>query len=775
LSASIIWRVLFCTSLRYNGGIHTTIVVVGYPPEYTAIKEPVHFICEMMELSKPINPPSQAKAVDSLKKALYLMDEAASHANLLNNEWCEKINFKPCSPSSCNEEKKKSILHLLEEAADLSTKWNKAVSYATMMLWQAESIVDVLLTNIGKKTKGYEALIAIKTGMAWFNPKWQQTSSDVGMVHHNNIAAAEQWRKAITSGIFRELLNSGQAYEYVEKVCRAAGWKRFESEDLNEETIYYWMFELKGFNLEIFFPEEEIRNGLLDLESSLCPSLDTETPSLHGMSKQTVIKSLERRILRVDETIDEIICFLDTKPVEQMIQWIDVQNLVEKSLIELEKPASTWNQKMSAAGNALREMMETLHLLSSILDQGNERQKWLTIRAEAEKMLPSWASYIYGINQLFHRTEEARVIWQTLSQTNSSTKKRLPDLWYACVSSIPEEEREAVEATLRILYHIDWMFRNDKSNEGYHQNRFAQMIYDWMRWKAQLLESETSPSSLLATSESDVYHQSLGLDSITPPAFIIKREAIRWLKMKQLPAIDQKVVQALTFPEKWPDEEVSLLEKGKSPETLSHVKKLVSAWFQDMSIAKEAIREILTPIAILSALAASPSEVGMKANADKIYLSWCNYTQRIEKLANKIVDVEDRWQSLVDTQTVSTTTLSLNEDSVQETKTHTEPPAKIHVNVRISLHPMHLFSRAFSNRLTNNEEYQTILATDSFIQDAREILYSFFTGQCRDLIYTLDSAGQRNETLRIRRRIPWLGYDWFQLKHQLQRLDASLA
>jgi hypothetical protein len=137
------------------------------------------------------------------------------------------------------------------------------------------------------------------------------------------------------------------------------------------------------------------------------------------------------------------------------------------------------------------------------------------------------------------------------------------------------------------------------------------------------------------------------------------------------------------------------------------------------------------------------------------------------------IKVEDHWQSLVSTEAVSATTLSLNEDSVKEKKTDTKSPAKIHANVRISLHPKHSFSRPFLNHLTN-EEYQTILATDSFIQEVREILYSFFTGQYRDSIYTLDSTGQRKETPHIRRRIPWLGYDWFQLKHQLQQLDASI-
>jgi hypothetical protein len=177
-----------------------------------------------MELSKPIHPPSQAEAVDSLKKALYLMDQAAAHANLLNNEWRQKINFKPCSPKSCDEEKKKSILHLLKVAADLSTTWNKAVSCATMMLWQAKSIIDTLLPNISEKTRGREALIAIKSWIEWLDPKWQQTSSHVGKAHHNNIAAAEQWEKAIAPSMFlRKFLDAGEASDYVKKVCQAAG------------------------------------------------------------------------------------------------------------------------------------------------------------------------------------------------------------------------------------------------------------------------------------------------------------------------------------------------------------------------------------------------------------------------------------------------------------------------------------------------------------------------------------------------------------------------
>jgi hypothetical protein len=729
-----------------------------------------------MEWSKPINPPSQAEAVNSLKKALYLMEQAAVHANLLNNEWCQKINFKPCSPKSYDEEGKKSILHLLKVAAALSTTWNKAVSCATMMLWQAKSIVDTLLSNISEKTRGREALIAIKSWIEWLDPKWQQTSSHVGKAHHNNIAAAEQWEKAIAPSMFlRKFLDAGEAYDYVKKVCQAAGWEEIGYREHEEDFFltYYWSLrrQPEGFNLRIFFPEEELRNEVLNLECSLSLSFHTETTLPHEMNKQAMMKSLQRRIFHVDEAIGEVVCFLETKPIAQIMQWINVQHLLEKSLMELEKLASTWNQRMSAVENALCEMMETFHLLSSILDQGNERQKWLALRAEAEKMLPSWASYIYGINQLFRRTEEARTIWQTLFQTNSSAKKELPDLWYAYASFIPEEERETIEAILRIRYHIDWMFRNDKSNEGYQQNRFTQMVYDWMRWKAQLLEPETSSFSLLTTPDSDVYHQNLFLDSVAHPTCNIKKEVLRWLRMKQPPVIDQKVVRALIFPEKWPDKEVSLLEKEKSLETLENVKKWLSDWLQDMYAAKEAIQKILAPIGVLSFV--SPSEAGLKIEADSIYSAWRSYTQRIKGLVEQIANVEDRWQSLVSTEAVSATTLSLNEDSVKEKKTDTKSPAKIHANVRISLHPKHSFSRPFLNHLTN-EEYQTILATDSFIQEVREILYSFFTGQYRDSIYTLDSTGQRKETPHIRRRIPWLGYDWFQLKHQLQQLDASI-
>jgi hypothetical protein len=775
--------------LCYHECIYTAIIVVGYSLVYTATKEPIHSICEMMEWSKPINPPSQAEAVDSLRKALYLMDQAASHANLLKNEWCRKIDFEPCSPKSCDEERKKFILHLLKVAADLSTTWNKAVSCATMMLWQAKSIVDTLLPNLSEKTRGRKALIAIKSWIEWLDPKWQQTSSHVGMVHHNNIAAAEQWEKAIAPSMFpRKFLDSREASDYVEKVCRAAGWEKIGYREHEEDFFltYYWSLcrQPEGFNLEIFFPEEELRNEVLDLECSLSLSFHAETILPHEMSKQAVTELLQKRIFHVDEVIGEVVCFLDTKPIEQIMIWIDVQKMLklvelekltsawnQRMCAELEKWGSTWNQRISAVGNALREMMETLHLLSSILDQGNERQKWLTIRAEAEKMLPSWASYIYGINQLFHRTEEARTIWQTLFETNSFTEKELPDSWYAYASSIPEEEREAVEAILRIRYHIDWMFRNDKSNEGYQQNRFTQMIYDWMQWKAQLLEPETSSFSLLATPDSDVYHQNLFLDLVAHPTCNIKKEVLRWLRMKQPPVIDQKVVRALIFPEKWPDKEVSLLEKEKSLETLGNVKKLLSDWLQDMSITKAAIQEMLTPIGVLSLV--SPSEARLKTDADKIYSTWCSYTQRIKGLVEKIANVEDHWQSLVSTETVSTTTLSLNEDSVKEKKTDTKSPAKIHANVRISLRPKHFFSRSLLNHLTN-EEHQTIVATDSFIQEVREIFYSSFTGQYCDSIYTLDSTGQKKTTPHIRRRTRWLGYDWFQLKHQLQQLDASI-
>jgi hypothetical protein len=63
-----------------------------------------------------------------------------------------------------------------------------------------------------------------------------------------------------------------------------------------------------------------------------------------------------------------------------------------------------------------------------------------------------------------------------------------------------------------------------------------------------------------------------------------------------------------------------------------------------MFTAKAAIQEILTPIGVLSLV--SPSEARLKTDADKIYSTWCSYTQRIKGLVEKIANVEDHWQSL---------------------------------------------------------------------------------------------------------------------------------
>jgi hypothetical protein len=717
-----------------------------------ANKQPVHSDDEDDEIVKLHD------TMEPLGEIIGLVDNAVADANRLRDEWVNKnVSYLCQSLSTCKEEEQNTVLNLLMEARSLVSKWVKAIAYALMMQRKVEVIVDKLRLTVNEEVEvKYNTLIAVKARINCLGPKWQQTLSDVEKVSQYTIGAVERWKvSAIASKESRKKLDSGSTYQDVEEMCRIAD----------------------NFYMDRFRLPHEMKDTLLQLETRLSPLFKAyflnSTPYSMDISQEEATKNVQKAVLAANETIAQMIHFMDTRPVKGIAPLIERDKIL-KSLAAVKIWAFNWDQVVTSAGNAIWKIVQEINVLLSTVGKDGEHETWSKLREETKEMVESWYPYMYGIQKLYHYSEKAETGWRSLPDE----KRQFSDSWYQYeLSAITDEEQETIRATLSIRYQFDLIFGDDVQDDPskrhvveYNQNHFAQLSYAWILFQAKLLEPGT-PSFRLFDTENPEPSSCPLFYFANLPSQNIEYEAVRWIKIATLKA-EQRIVHVIDFMEKWPKhEEVSLRKERESLKIVTKMKNLLSHWSQAMSAAKKAIEEILSPIQVLSIVSKNNTST-YKTETESILQSWCQSIDQIADLSAKVAQAEDSWQALVIFRELSATDLFLSPASTSKKGAGIKPSAHRYGDEGISLDPAKTYSSSWIQEnadFTNETERKAIIATWGVVDSLRRIEY--LTGKHNDADRpTIDSYGQIKLTTCRRWRTPCISYDWMLLRNDLLNL-----
>jgi hypothetical protein len=637
------------------------------------------------------------------------------------------------------------------EAGVCASEWEKAISYALEMVYKVDLIVDTLLPIIDGGI-AYKELYAVRVDSKPVEFSWKQALADVTLVSQSTMKAVEGWRNAVTlsSGGLKKMLDARSAYQAVEKVYQIAGWyvgryTNWEGYQRYGNEFSYHLFSFH-FTPPRFFSLHVKRNVLLQLEAqSSLNSIPDSVGKLTEISQAEATENVRKAILTADAEIARIIHSIDRLRVDNIAPSIQKDKILE-NLMDVKNWADNWNQVVTSTGNAIWQIIQAIGILLSTVGKDDEQKEWIRVKNGARKLFQSWYPHMYAIQKLYHYTTKAEAGWHSL--TNEKKQSFAP--WYRWIFlDITEEAKEAIKAMQCIRYQFNWMylFRDStwRDQERWTQDHFTRISRNWTLFAAKFLKPGTQNQDNLPSPSLHFMENS--------PSLNIEQEAVRWMKAS-IPKTNQLILQAILFilRWKWPkDKEVSLLKVNESLEILKEVENWVSALSQAMSTSRYAIQEMVDALEIQAIVSKNTT---YRERARSILQFWDGCISCITSLSQHIANAKESWQDLAASKEISTTTLSLNATSVNETKVKVAPSAEIHVNICVSLNPEQYYSSLYRHVGSITEEQKKA------VDETRQVVRAAQT--LRDAIN--DGYYRTNFTRSC------ITYNWLLLRHDLLNL-----
>jgi hypothetical protein len=360
---------------------------------------------------------SQKEATRDVKKTVLAANETIAQMIYL-------MDTRPVKGIAPSIERDK-ILESLVAVKNWAYDWDQAVTSAGNAIWKIAQDIDVLLSTVK-----HEAWIKLRNEAETMVQSWYPYMYGIQKLYHYSEKAETGWRSLLDAK--RQFSDSWYQYELSaitneeQETIRATLSIRYQfdlifGDDIQEDPSQQHVMEYNQNRFAqlsyawILFQAKLLEPGtpsfrLFDTENqehAPCPLFYFANLPSQNIEYEAV-RWIKIATLKAEQRIVHAIHFMKKWPEQEKVSlWKERESL--KMVTKVKNLLSNWSQAMSAAREAIQEILHPIQVLS-IVSKNNTS----TYKTETESILQSWCQSIDQIADLSAKVAQAEDSWQAL-------------------------------------------------------------------------------------------------------------------------------------------------------------------------------------------------------------------------------------------------------------------------------------------------------------------------------------------------------------------------